>query len=450
MKCTAILQWMIAFMMMLASCSVSKQISKQATRILLNDSAISTGHIGISIYEPATGKYWYNYDATKYFVPASNTKLFSLYAGMKYLGDSLVGLRYTRSGEKSSTGQAYYFIQATGDPTLLHPDFANQPVLNFLEKDSMATFELNEPAAVFNPFGRGWAWDDYNSGYMAERSSLPVYGNEYTFYVSGDTLLSIPGGLSLKNKQGEPVNKIDLKEKRFYIRRNQVSNDFTLFTDTTEAVFTKTEIPYKTSVQQSAQLLQEAVKNIHLVYPPTSKGETAVQIIHSQPADSLFTPMMHRSDNFFAEQTLLMASNEHLGYMNDEKMIASLLSTELKDIPQKPKWVDGSGLSRYNLFTPQSFVYILNKMKNEFGMDRMKTILPTGGKGTLSAYYKKEAGYIFAKTGTLSNNCALSGYMITKSNKILIFSVLNNNYLTAATPVRRAVERFLQNIREKY
>jgi D-alanyl-D-alanine carboxypeptidase/D-alanyl-D-alanine-endopeptidase (penicillin-binding protein 4) len=78
----------------LSSCSGSKQIGKQSSNILLNDSIISTGQIGISIYEPATNKYWYNHDAEKYFMPASNTKLFSLYAGMKYLGDSLIGLRY--------------------------------------------------------------------------------------------------------------------------------------------------------------------------------------------------------------------------------------------------------------------------------------------------------------------------------------------------------------------
>jgi D-alanyl-D-alanine carboxypeptidase/D-alanyl-D-alanine-endopeptidase (penicillin-binding protein 4) len=160
--------------------------------------------------------------------------------------------------------------------------------------------------------------------------------------------------------------------------------------------------------------------------------------------------MMHRSDNFFAEQTLLMASNEHLGYMSDEKIIDTILNFDLKDVPQRPRWVDGSGLSRYNLFTPQSFVYILNKIKNEFGWERIKNILPTGGTGTLSSYYKNDSGYIYAKTGTLSNNCALSGYLITKKGKILIFSVLANNYITNSVPVKKAVEQFLLAIRENY
>ena len=69
-------------------------------------------------------------------------------------------------------------------------------------------------------------------------------------------------------------------------------------------------------------------------------------IIHSQPSDSVFKPMMHRSDNFFAEQTLIMASNEYLGYMSDERMIDTLLKTDLKDIPQQPAIMGFAGPSR--------------------------------------------------------------------------------------------------------
>ncbi len=159
---------------------------------------------------------------------------------------------------------------------------------------------------------------------------------------------------------------------------------------------------------------------------------------------------MHRSDNFFAEQTLLMASNEKLGYMSDRKMIDTLLKIDLKDIPQKPRWVDGSGLSRYNLFTPKDFIYILQKLKNDFGFERIKVILPTGGTGTLSSLYKKDSGFIFAKTGTLSNHVALSGFLITKQNRLLIFSILAGNYTTAASPIRKAIEKFISNIRQRY
>jgi D-alanyl-D-alanine carboxypeptidase/D-alanyl-D-alanine-endopeptidase (penicillin-binding protein 4) len=157
--------------------------------------------------------------------------------------------------------------------------------------------------------------------------------------------------------------------------------------------------------------------------------------------------MLH-SDNFFAEQTLLMVSNERLGRMNDARIIDTLLNSDLKDLPQRPYWVDGSGLSRNDLFTPRDFVWLLNKMKDEFGLARLKGILPTGGTGTLSNYYKRDSGYIYAKTGSLSGVVALSGFLMTKKNRLLIFSVLINN--NSDPVVRKKIEKFLEGIREKY
>ena len=76
----------------LSSCSLQKQISRSASQFVLNDSSLKTAHVGISIYEPAANKYWFNYQADHYFTPASNTKIPTCYAAMKYLGDSLEGV----------------------------------------------------------------------------------------------------------------------------------------------------------------------------------------------------------------------------------------------------------------------------------------------------------------------------------------------------------------------
>lgn len=453
----------------ISSCSVSKQISKQANAILLSDTAISTGHIGISIYEPATGKYWYNYNADKYFIPGSNTKLFTLYAGMKYLGDSLTGVAYQNFSDTAIN------VSGTGDPTFMHPDFKNQPVLDFLKAKHKKIYLSGY--YTDSALGYGWAWDDYNDDYMVERNAFPIYGNTIKIGISG--YYYVGQKYSKPNWNVSPryfIDEIDsvftldyktivlagdsniakLNTQKFAITRSRTSNRLTLRQAT--STFNKIEIPFvtngnKTSVEILKNDLRLNIKEGRLsdesLYPGTP-ANLRWHKIKSQPTDSLFTPMMHRSDNFFAEQTLLMVSNEYLGYMSDEAVIDALLSSDLKDVPQKPKWVDGCGLSRYNLFTPQSLVYILTKMKKEFAWNRLTTILATGGTGTLSSYYKKDSGYIFAKTGTLSNNCALSGYLITQKGKVLIFSVLANNYITNATPVRQSVERFLHAIRENY
>jgi len=430
-----------SLLIILSSCSVNKQISKQATGILLKDSSIATGHIGICIYEPATGKYWYEYNSTHYFIPASNTKLFTLYAGMKYLGDSLVGLRYTIASDT-------LYALPTGDPSFLNPEYSYQPAIDLLNKYHLPTL-FSSANWKAEKFGRGWAWNDYNDDYMAERSALPLHANLASIqYKRG---FDQPFSLEPYYLNYDRERYFEKNRKEVFIKRNVSENIFNVFYGPINFDTFRIQIPFVTNgISSALSILHSEYRWIFERDTTFNIQNLKFKIIKSIPSDSLFKPMMHRSDNFFAEQTLLMASNEHLGYMNDEKIIDTLLKTDLKDVPQKPKWVDGSGLSRYNLFTPKDFVYILNKMQNEFGLPRMKVILPTGGEGTLSAYFKKDAGFIYAKTGTLSNNCALSGYLITSKGKLLIFSILANNYITGASPIRRAEERFLEYIREKY
>ncbi len=453
-KVTKQVLYTVIFLFSLASCSVTKKIDRQAKQLLLQDSVIGTGHIGISLFDPAANSYWYNYNAEKYFTPASNTKLFSLYAGMKYLGDSLVGLRY-----KNQSGN--YFLYPSGDPTFLHPDFSSKNVFNFLKtipNDSWKGIVMD--AWQEKNLGYGWSWDDYSDDYMVERSVMPVYGNVVTFAFQNDSLVGKPYG----KFDIVPAKEMELGEKNLFITRNknQLPQKFTIKRKLTENAFEYLESGSEFSnvtvpLIQSDYLLKEILsdtlhsKNLDIV--SAIQGNTSalkLSAIHSQPSDSLFKPMMHYSDNFFAEQTLLMVSNEVLGIMNDEKIIDTLLKSDLKDIPQTPQWVDGSGLSRYNLFTPKDFIYILNKMKNEFGMERLKVILPTGGEGTIKNYYKEDRGFIYVKTGTLSNQVALSGYLITQKNKLLIFSLLANNVNGSATDVRRAFERFLKSLRKNF
>ncbi len=440
---------------LLLSCSVQQQIGKSAKADVITAAPLQAAHVGISIYEPATGKYWYNYQGDKYFVPASNTKIPTCYAAMKYLGDSLVGLRY------KIVSDSLIKIKSSGDPSFLAPGFTTHPVYSFLKKYKFILFtgDLFEDDFL----GTGWTWNDYKEYYSAQRNDFPIYANTARFnWESKDSISTLPSVF------GKSIAVMEQLTNGFEIVKPWEENKFLFLKGNTKSK----QVPFRPDILTIQSLLQDTLKNFvsrdfdkegyaqspeytffkgdKSIAVPNKTVKSEFSIVYSQPTDSLLKPMMHRSDNFFAEQSLLMVSNELLGVMNDAKIIDTILKTDFKDLPQKPRWADGSGLSRYNLFTPQSMVAILDKMRKEFPMERIKEIFPTGGEGTISSYYRADSGYIYAKTGTLSGVVALSGYLYTKKGKLLIFSTLINNHQASATDVRRAVEKFLQGIRNRY
>jgi D-alanyl-D-alanine carboxypeptidase/D-alanyl-D-alanine-endopeptidase (penicillin-binding protein 4) len=349
-----------------------------------------------------------------------------------------VGLRYAETDN-------VIVVIPSGDPTFLHPDFKQQNVLRFL-RSRPAGITIDFSNWKDRALGSGWAWSDYSAYYMAERSPLPIYGNVVRFSDRLENLQVLPRRFSAA------VIRDSTADRNLYpssVQREMAANQFYL--RGSNKVNSGIETPFHTEDGVVLDLLRDTVqKNVRSGKYGFAGNDGSLKIIRSQPTDSLLKPLMHRSDNFFAEQALLMVSNEVLGYMSDGAIIDTLLKTDFKDLPHPPRWADGSGLSRYNLFSPHDFIAILGKMKAEFGMARIREIFPTGNKGTLANYYKSDSTYLYAKTGTLSGVVALSGYMTTNQGRELIFSVLVNNHQASATAVRRAVEKFVQNVRRNY
>ena len=76
---------------------------------------------------------------------------------------------------------------------------------------------------------------------------------------------------------------------------------------------------------------------------------------------------------------------------------------------------------------------------------------PVGGKsGTLKKWYGNEKPYVFAKSGSLSNNYNLSGYLVTKKGTVLIFSYMNNHFKESSSEIKKVMEKTLFEIYNKY
>ena len=139
MKALHLFVWVIGFG--LASCTPGSKINKIVQKELLTDSSLQHAHIGICVYDPSHSQFLYQYQSEKYFIPASNTKLFSLYAALRYLGDSITGLEYVQT-------DSALWIRPTGDPSFLSPHFTAQPVYEFLKNSPSNQIRIDWPAIL--------------------------------------------------------------------------------------------------------------------------------------------------------------------------------------------------------------------------------------------------------------------------------------------------------------
>ncbi|MDQ6829962.1 MAG: D-alanyl-D-alanine carboxypeptidase/D-alanyl-D-alanine-endopeptidase, partial [Gemmatimonadota bacterium] len=92
---------------------------------------------------------------------------------------------------------------------------------------------------------------------------------------------------------------------------------------------------------------------------------------------------------------------------------------------------DGSGLSRYDLISPETLVRVLAAMRRDSSFAVYYEALPIAGvDGTMRNRLKGTAaqGNVRAKTGFISNARSLSGYVTTADGRMLVFTALCNNW----------------------
>ena len=404
------------------SCSASKRMEKD-----LAEMNVTNPHfMGLSVINASNGDTIIDFQGNKYFTPASNVKLFTLYAALKTLKDSVSSFEYCVSGDS-------LIIRGAGDPTFLN-DSLHVNSIKFLKNEDVKLYFLDKDLDD-DVYGPGWSWDDYQYAYMPEKSLMPLYGNTVSIANNQDSLKVSPSFFK---------ERIHISE-HYKVGRNLIDNDFFI---SKSAGNLDRKIPFITSNQLVADLLsQELDAKVTLVRETSGrKFKTFKEVLY----DSLYTKMMKESDNFIAEQLMLQVGNIAVQQYSVTKGIDYVLDSCLADLPQRPRWVDGSGLSRYNLFSPQSIVFLLQKMYTEIPNEKLMSYFPQGGiDGTLKNDYSGQ-DYIHAKSGTLSNNYCLSGYLTTKKGNLLVFSYMNNHYPGSSRERKKEMAIFFRKLHEEY
>jgi len=471
MKNTTLL--LTLFALALSACTSTRGLERRAGREL--EKRITTSPVfaksfsGFVLLDPESGQVLADVHGDHYFTPASNTKILTLATCLQVLGDSVPALQTRRQVLNEVENRGVLLLRGTGDPTFLHPYFqAWQSAFEWL-KNCRDTVQIYPRETRVERFGSGWAWDDFQDAYSAERSVFPVYGNIVRLTWDGDQYAVEPPFFQ-KNLHPTPF-----AEK---VKRHEHENLWVLPTvpgprDTARWLpFTRTSFDLGPGAlladtlgrpvgdltgwqyETCGQLLSTSRALVEYLRDWGCKRVPDDWHTHySTPLDTVLRRMMHQSDNFIAEQMLLVCAGQKFGVLQQDTIIRWMLDSVLTGMPQRPRWVDGSGLSRYNLASPQGLAFVLRKLWLEQPHERLLSLFPAGGvSGTIADRYAGADGrpYIFAKTGGMSGIHCLSGYIVTKRGKTLTFSFMHNNFVGSNLPWKEEMGRVLEFVRDAF
>jgi len=344
-----------------------------------------------------------------YMTPASNVKILTVLGSINY-GDSIPIINYKVYNDTLK-------ISPTGYPLLSHPKYIDKDLEKFLKKFKHIVYHT--PKTDLDKYGPGWAWDDYNNYYQAERSEMPIYGNVI------QAIKKSNGDIEITPDTYKIVYDFEQKKQ---IHRSETDNNFSL----NPSLFKSGDTiysPFITSRKNTISLLENVLgKKVEF-----KKEELKdYNVYNSSQVDDIYSAILKDSDNLISESIAANISfrlNDTISVDKGVKLI--------KRLSKQIELFDGSGLSRYNLVTPKSIISSLNDIYNLIGFDRIKKIFPK------NYIIQDEEDFVWGKTGTLKNNHNYSGYIITDKNRMYIFSIMINHFTNDLSKIKEAIVDFL-------
>ena len=344
-----------------------------------------------------------------FMTPASNVKILTV-LGSIYYGDSIPILNYKVYNDTLR-------ISPTGYPLLSHPKYIDNDLEKFLKKFRHIVYHI--PKIDLDKYGPGWAWDDYNNYYQAERSEMPIYGNVIQAVKKSN------GDIEITPDKYKIV--FDFEQKK-QIDRSEIENNFSLNPSLFQSGDTIYS-PFITSRKNTISLLENTL-GIKVEFNKEELKD--YNVLNSGQVDDIYSAILKDSDNLISES---IAAN--ISFRLNDTISVDKGVQLIKRLSKQIELFDGSGLSRYNLVTPKSIISSLHDIYNLIGFDRIKKIFPK------NYIIQDKEDFVWGKTGTLKNNHNYSGYLITDKNRVYIFSIMINHFTNDLSKIKEAIVDFL-------
>lgn len=422
------------------------------------------------------------------FLPASNTKLFTVAAAFHRLGD-LTQPDPTRGTSlrlaPNPDGPPDLILVGAGDPTLIDAPDCERNCLSQLADavvtqrvtniDSITADETLFPLELWPP---GWSHEDLVKRSGAPVSALTVNSNEMRVRVTPADAAGKPALVEWVDQapgytlSGE-VQTVAADDAELSVSVGP-SGQKMLVTLLGAITLGGPTVNLPVAVQSPADIalmrletLLEAkgierrrvatgITAFHLPDDPTRVKYDGIEIARLVPPPLIenVTFLMKQSQNLHAELLL-----RRLGLLEgDGSRQAGLKIVEtMLNEAGIPHWTwdfsDGSGMSVYNRVTPQTTADFLLWTTTQPWAEAFRDTLPIGGvDGAIRRRFADTSleGRIFAKTGTLRGTNALSGFMLTKSGQMLVFSAFANERPSEAESAIAALDATLLAISETH
>jgi serine-type D-Ala-D-Ala carboxypeptidase/endopeptidase (penicillin-binding protein 4) len=475
------------------SAACAETLAGKITRAIDASEAARAAFWGISIIDPKSGETLYELNPNRFFVPASNTKLFTTALALARLGPDhrLVTtvraaaapdaqgvvrgeLRLVGGGDPNLSARPlpYRMGPVAGNPLAAIEDLADQLAargVRRIEGDIVG----DDTWYVFAPYPEGWGIDDPQYEYGAPVSALSLNDNAFTLRIRPGTQEGDSAVLQLLPpiefyQIDNRIRTVEAGERKIRFDRDPGGAQLRLWgtipaRDRGADMLLGIEDPAEyaaaalrfalasrgivvTGSVRTRHLLPNEVEDLTSAVPATPAWGVELARRVSAPLAEALQVIDKVSQNLHAELALRAVARARRGIGSREAGVEEMKIFLEEAGVDKSQYnlVDGSGLARLNLVTPATVMKLLLHMYRSPHRETWIGLLPVGGQdGTLSSRMggPPAAGRIRAKTGSLSHVAALSGYAERAGGDLVAFSILVNNFNRPASEVRGVMDR---------